>query len=489
MRKKVKRDKVACSLDEHLCVRESDLKSAVRLALLGRFTKKNPKFYQLQRLGKWTGNTEPKIRSWHRDGEWLLFPRGAIDDVRAIMRKGGQLLAEPHDHRTTGEPPKMDGLKKPLYPFQEATVAAMLKHDCGVLRGPPASGKTVILLGLIARLRQPTLIVVHNGPLLEQWVQRCIEFLGYVPGVVGRSEENVRPITIGMQQTLWRRTDANWLDRFGCVLVDEAHHLAARTYLVVGEMFPAKHRYGCTADERRKDRMEWLIYDTIGPLRHTIHKEDLIEVGRLVPVHLVMYPTDYEDPVVDIAREEDVPPDWTGMVTRMCEDAERTDRILEGVLTVAQRRGTRQLVLSDRVDWCIECAERMTEEGVKTSLALGGSNQPKKVTEDALDDLRLGRVKLVFATTHLAAEALDIPALTHVWATSPAHNNPGRLEQIAGRAARKRGRKKQGVFMYVWDKNVFPGSDASLGKVKSFVRRMAKKFEKHTIAERFDQIP
>jgi superfamily II DNA or RNA helicase len=81
------------------------------------------------------------------------------------------------DERFGGEPLDVSFVGT-LRPDQEAAVAAMLRHDIGILCAPTAFGKTVTAAALIARRGVNTLVLVHRTELLKQWQERLQAFLG-----------------------------------------------------------------------------------------------------------------------------------------------------------------------------------------------------------------------------------------------------------------------------------------------------------------------
>lgn len=72
------------------------------------------------------------------------------------------------DERNAGTPVAV-GFSGTLRPDQEAAVAAVLKHDDGVLCAPTAFGKTVTAAAIIARRGVNSLVLVHRTELLKQW--------------------------------------------------------------------------------------------------------------------------------------------------------------------------------------------------------------------------------------------------------------------------------------------------------------------------------
>ena len=68
----------------------------------------------------------------------------------------------------------------------------------GVIEAGTGSGKTVMALALIARRRQPTLVVVHTKELLYQWQERVQPLSRHRAGQVGDGKFVLAPITIAI---------------------------------------------------------------------------------------------------------------------------------------------------------------------------------------------------------------------------------------------------------------------------------------------------
>ena len=64
-----------------------------------------------------------------------------------------------------------------MRPEQEDAVQKMLAENNGVLAATTAFGKTVVAIGMIAKRKVNTLILVHSRALLEQWKKACERFL------------------------------------------------------------------------------------------------------------------------------------------------------------------------------------------------------------------------------------------------------------------------------------------------------------------------
>ncbi|KAL9622740.1 MAG: hypothetical protein Q9160_002858 [Pyrenula sp. 1 TL-2023] len=121
-------------------------------------------------------------------------------------------------------------------------------------------GKTVIFAQLIDRIRAQndlatqTLIIAHRHELIEQAVKHCQR--AYPQRTIEVEKANshasgVADITVASIQTLTRGTRLQKFDpkRFKLILVDEAHHIVAETYLQVLEHFGLRYNRSVPADE------------------------------------------------------------------------------------------------------------------------------------------------------------------------------------------------------------------------------------------------
>lgn len=445
--------------DTHLVIFVDDLPHRLVQDLKYRFTRPNPEYHKKAHMGLWTGDTPEELRSWEIDEQFLYLPRGAVGDVSTLLSECGFNL-QVRDRTVRGEPVEFE-FKGTARPYQEIATEALIEERDGapnfgrILRGPPGSGKTVILLNAIAKIRRPAIVIVHNRALMDQWREAASKFLGIAPGNIGGGRKTtIRPLTIAMQQSIWRLNRPPWARYFGVVVGDECHHWAARTFQLTAQLFPARLRLGASANEKRKDGKEWLTTDTIGPVAHQIHKEDLIGLKRLVPVHMEIVPTDYADGLYIDSMQRGESPDWVGTITRMTRDAQRNAQILEHAKRVLAEHDTRILMLSERIEACRWWKQTLTGAGIRAGLMIGGVKNRTEL-ERTKAGLQKGTVRVGIGTT-VADEGLDIPALSHVFLTCPTHNHTKRLEQQVGRGARPWGNKNQAVAVYFWDRWMFP---------------------------------
>lgn len=173
----------------------------------------------------------------------------------------------------------------------------------GIVVLPTGSGKTRIALAAIAALGLPALVLVPTRVLLAQWVASLSE-LGAGPiGQLGDSRSSIEPLTVATYESAWRHA-ASLGDRFGLIVVDEAHHVGGALRVETLESSMAPFRLGLTAltpGGRDPSRREALV----GPVVFRLAVRDLAGSGlapmRLVGVGLDMTPEERGRWMADIS--------------------------------------------------------------------------------------------------------------------------------------------------------------------------------------------
>jgi superfamily II DNA or RNA helicase len=147
----------------------------------------------------------------------------------------------------------------------EAVSAWRSAGDRGVLELPTGSGKTVVAIGAMAALNQPTLVVVPTIDLLEQWHRELQTEFGEPIGRLGGGEQRIEPVTISTYDSAYLRAEELG-NRFGVVVFDEVHHLGGEGYQQIARLLAAPARLGLTATFERPDGAHETIAELIGPV-------------------------------------------------------------------------------------------------------------------------------------------------------------------------------------------------------------------------------
>ena len=177
-------EQIGATIADRLYIDRSGLPPVLVHALRRLATFSNPMFIGQQRMRLPVTRTPRVIACFAEVDRYLALPRGCLPDVERLLEElKSKLTVE--DERVAGEAidVKFEG---ELNDSQRHAAEAIAAQDIGVLCAPPGWGKTVLATSLLARRARSTLVLVHRGPLVEQWVERLSEFLDVSPKSIGR---------------------------------------------------------------------------------------------------------------------------------------------------------------------------------------------------------------------------------------------------------------------------------------------------------------
>jgi superfamily II DNA or RNA helicase len=154
---------------------------------------------------------------------------------------------------------------------QRRALDTLMHNPGGILQLSCGKGKTVVFLALAAALRVPTLVIIDNTTLLEQW-RREVDRLVDVPGGVGLIQADVfdwkHGLVLSTYHTIAARADTmpeeirRW---FGLIGWDEGHHISAPTFAKSADLFYGR-RIALTATPTRIDGTHVVYEFHVGPV-------------------------------------------------------------------------------------------------------------------------------------------------------------------------------------------------------------------------------
>ncbi|MCX6753481.1 MAG: DEAD/DEAH box helicase, partial [Candidatus Nomurabacteria bacterium] len=285
-------------------------------------------------------------------------------------------------------------------------------------------GKTIIALELIAKLGLPTLILVNRNQLLSQWVERAEQFLG-IPktqiGVIGGSKKKIsKEITIATLQSLIRYKNlAEIYDAFGVIIIDECHHIPAKTYRELIFSFKSEYLFGLTATHERKHGTEQITEFMIGPIIAEMKEIDnsnerTFEV-TICPTKMILpfqYKIDHYETLAKV----------------ISFDSARNELIVKAILKEAKDK-RKVLVLTERKEH-IELLNLYLRKEIEI-IAISGDDgiHSRKIK---FDQIKTGNFQVLLATGQLLGEGFDIHNIDTVVLAFP-FSFEGKLIQYIGR--------------------------------------------------------
>jgi superfamily II DNA or RNA helicase len=424
-------------------LRLEEVPPELKQGLMEKLEFPNPKWLENERMGRWNRGVAQTLKFYRKAGPGgLWIPRGYLRQLILLCRQMG-VEHRIEDRRRTLAPVDFV-FRGELRPFQKTAVDQMLARDFGTLNSPTGSGKTVMALCMVARRRQPALIVVHTKELASQWVERIEAFLGIPAAECGRiagGRATVGPqISVALVQSLYKCAD-HVAQRIGFLVVDECHRCPSRTFTEAVTAFDSKYMLGLSATPWRRDQLSRLIFWHLGDVHHEVDNLHLVATGAVLPAEVVLRETAFKpfhDPVVEYSQ----------MLSELTGDTARNLLIAEDVARESRERAGICLVLSDRKAHC-ENLQALLRFRFKVESELLTGDLPLEDRQAVVARLNAGRARVVIATGQLIGEGFDCPKLTTLFMATPVRFS-GRVLQYLGRVLRPAaGKEKARVFDYI----------------------------------------
>ena len=400
-----------------------------------KFTLRNPKYDTAIKQGRSPYKIPEYIQLFRSERGKLILPRGGGRWLQELFLKH-QVPFKAIDRRLTLSPVQFKSRIR-LRRYQEEAVNALFQAKQGGISAPCGAGKTMILLETMARIGQPTLWVTHTTELAEQVIDRATEVLDIERDEIGRMYGGQMSVgdrlTVCLVQTLSKLDLDSLKDKFGAVLVDEAHHMAASTFFYPVGQFPAMYRVWASATPERSDGLTEMVFAGAGPIVYEIHQS---EVPTVIP-----------DLEVVETRFASTNEDYVKLIGELIQDEKRNQLIVDTVARHAP--GHYSLVLSDRVEH-LQILKEMIENALPDITVEILTGAMKKIARaDVMERMRNKQVDILLAT-QLAREGLDLPHLDRLFLAAPKRAQ-GAVQQEIGRIQRPAEGKTDAVAFDFWD--------------------------------------
>jgi superfamily II DNA or RNA helicase len=451
-------EKMILHLRQALFLKLDNIPSPLLDNIASILTIENPAYLAAEKAGRWTGNLDKwlryyEVRANDEGDKFLVLPRGFLPSLLNLCQRY-QIRFQLRDQTYTCDPVEFNSTIQ-LRDYQRPAVDAAIEKGGGVIVSPAGSGKTIMGLEIIARLQQPALWITHTKELLYQAIDRAVEFLQLPKDEIGIYGDGKRTIgeklTVGLVQTLVKGVPDELLSGVGTVILDEAHHCPASSFLEVVSKFPAKYRFGLTATPYRKDGLTKPMYWILGYKVYEVVTDILMDAGKVIRPAVQFIETNFWYDYAD---------DYVAMVTALAEDTERNQLIIQR-LSAEAISGHHCIVLSERVDHCYVLQMLLSAAAPNISSEVLVGNVPKTKRQEIIAGLRNKDIQVIFATNPLAEEGLDLPHLDRLFLTCPSRNKR-KVIQAVGRIMRPSAGKADAI--------VFDFVDLEVGILESQAR-------------------
>lgn len=284
------------------------------------------------------------------------------------------------------------------------------------IQGNAGFGKTITALALAHKFQQKTLVVCTNVGIANMWVAEIKKWFGITAGKImeGRVSNLESPIVVSNIQTLTRR-HREYCRSFGVIIIDEAHHTSASTFLDVVANSYASIRIALSATPKRADGMHCIFKGMFGSRQWRIPKENNVLSPTIIQVD-----TDFELGSGEL---------WANNLTELYDNDEY--KALAVILSdLLVRCGHKVLMTSDRLSLLDFAINNSTSKTVRISSVEGTDER-----EELLKKVYSGEVEILASSISIMKEGISVNPLSALVLTGST-NNESLLEQVIGRIQR-----------------------------------------------------
>lgn len=315
----------------------------------------------------------------------------------------------------------------------------------GIISLQTGGGKTVCALYIASKIQIPTIVLVHNTFLRDQWIDRIKAFLPKAR--IGTLQADVvdiqnKDITVAMLQSVaLKEYPPGTFERFGFVIVDECHHIASEAFSRAVPKLTCKHMLGLSATPERKDRLMCVINWFLGPMLYKSDTSDKVDEKVKVEVYEFVGDEKYNEIIYNNSGVMFT----TLMINKVVEYEPRNTMVAGLIEDLADEEGRQLLVLTDRVGHTKTLFDLLPDHKKDMACILGRDVPAKTRAEWCASK------KILIATYQMCKEGFDVATLNTLVIATPRPD----VDQIVGRILRveKKGRKVDPLIVDIVDES------------------------------------
>lgn len=301
---------------------------------------------------------------------------------------------------------------------------------------------TVCALYIAQRLGLKTLVVVHKSFLLNQWIERAVQFLNIAKeniGIIRQKECDIegKDLVIGMIHTISKREYNDYYKQFGLVIYDEAHHVAAKHFSKTLMKTSSQYTLSLTATPYRSDGLIKVMYWFTGG---TIYREKM-KMNNNVVVKVITHKSTDKERFKTKERwfKGGMKPSPQKMNSNVIEIKSRNNMIIKMITRLRRKQPERKILVLSEYIGHLEYLKTEVDKYIQEDIDSGlidedeiyscyyiGKTKPAKRQEAE------ERGDIIFSTYSMASEGLDIKHLNTLIYALPKKD----IVQIVGRIMR-----------------------------------------------------
>lgn len=388
----------------------------------------NTEYFIKKKLGKSTYKIDRYFNFIDEEDDEIKIPRGMAGKLITFCNKE-KVDFEFIDNRNKLKEVNFS-CDIQLREHQKQAISATAKKDFGIIVSPPGSGKTIIGLKLIAEKKQPALIVVHRKQIAEQWIDRIQSFLG-IPktkiGTIGQGKSRIGDtITVAMIQSLSKKLGSkgneNLMNSFGTIIIDECHHIPAKSFSEAINKLNTFYLYGLTATPFRKHTDDKLISIQLGNILFEVEPN---KVQNTQQARIVVKSTELDVPFNSKTDS------FETLSQIVIHDLTRNTQIINDIRSEISN-GNKCVVITERKEHINTLYQFLKQHHETVTLSGADSKASREQKWKVLNE---GHYEVLITTGQFFGEGSDIQNVSRLFLAYP-FSFKGKLIQYIGRVQR-----------------------------------------------------
>jgi len=279
-------------------------------------------------------------------------------------------------------------------------------------------------------------------------------FLDITPKQIGQigggKRSPTKIIDVALMQSLRKKGIVDDIvGEYGHLIVDECHHISARSFEIVARQCKARYVTGLSATVIRKDGHHPIIFMNCGPIRYKVDPRRQAK-SRPFAHKVITRKTNFIIPL-SINGDEKLP--IHEIYSALISNEERNRMITEDVIQVVQKKRF-PLLLTERREHLEKLIELLSPKVKNVFVFKGGMGQKQRESLiHKLNNTPDEEQKLIIATGRYLGEGFDEARLDTLFLALPV-SWKGILTQYAGRLHRLHDMKKEVIIYDYADLNI-----------------------------------